>query len=703
MRLNDLFTPKPKENSSKYFLGLEINESLIKTALWQVENETSSVVSLGSFEMWDSEETLINGVDSSLTEAVRGLDQKPDEVILGLPNSWLVEGGTKIHQSKKVIINKVIKELGLKPIGMVNIADAIIAYLKVQEGVPPTAILLEIYNLKVVVSLINIGQTVASEDVVRSDDLARDVEEGLARLDVDKLPARFILTDGSNMENEVQQITSYPWTEKLSFLHLPKVQALPIDFSIKAIALAGGTEAAKSLGLEIAQPTPKNDLETVGFSLESDVVEPVFEKTEETEETVEEPISEPELEPKPKLKVSFKLPHFTLPPFPKLPTVKIPRLAYLLFLLIPLILIPLVLTFYQLFVVKYDLLLVMDPKRVSKSIDITVAETQKPDSPTLVAQKKNLSASASESAPTTGEVTVGDKAVGRVTIYNYSLAPLSLKSGTKIYFNNLAYTLGSASVAASSSSTLADNGDRITSPGKVTIDASAGKIGAEYNLDKGVQFSVDNFPKSNVIANSDTPFTGGSSRTVKAVSKSDQDKLLNSVSQKIKQQIEDQLRQDNDDLRILPANDLKFSTKNYSANLNEEATTFSLDLAASQDVLVYSYTGLLQLVQSEALKGEEAGFAPVSSQTSLGIGEMKKNPDGSFTTSVKVDLELIPVFNSGDYAKLLTLKTRSGARSKLENLNNFVDIKYTSKPKIPLFNNLLPALPGNIRISVTTK
>lgn len=695
MRLNDLFTPKSKENSSKYFLGLEINESLIKTALWQIEDETPSVVSLGSFEMWDSEETLINGVDSSLTEAVRGLDQKPDEVILGLPNSWLVEDGTKIHQSKKAIINKVIKELGLKPIGMVNIADAIIAYLKVQEGVPPTAILLEIYNLKVVVSLISTGQTVASEDVVRSDDLARDVEEGLARIEVDKLPARFILTDGSNMENEVQQITSYPWTEKLPFLHLPKVQALPIDFSIKAIALAGGTEAAKSLGLEIAQPTPKNDLETVGFSLESNVAEPVF---EEVEETVEEPIPEP----KPKLKINFKLPHFTLPPLPKLPTIKISKLAYLLFLLIPLVLIPLALTFYQLFIVKYDLLLVMDPKRVSKSIDITVAESQKPDSPTLIAQKKNLSASASESAPTTGEVTVGDKAVGQISVYNLTPAPLILKAGTKVTSpGGLVYLLDKELKVASRSA-LTDPPFTIT-PGSSSVNITAGKIGAEFNLDKGTQFAVDNFPKSNVIASSDTTLSGGSSRSVKAVSKTDQEKLLSSVSQKIKQQIEDQLRQDNDDLRTLPANDLKFSTKNYSANLNQEATTFTLDLAASQDVLVYSYTGLLQLVQNEALKGEEAGFTPVPSQTSLGIGEMKKNPDGSFTTTVKVDLELIPIFNSSDYAKMLTFKTRAGARSKLENLNNFVDIKYTARPKIPLFNNLLPALPENIRISVTTK
>src|SRR3989344_591247 len=99
---NNLFTPKNKKTDTEYFLAVEIHESLIKTAVWQVESETPSIVALGSYELWDSEDSLINGVDASLTDAIKGLQKEPDRVILGLPDSWLSE--SKIHPTKQKLI-----------------------------------------------------------------------------------------------------------------------------------------------------------------------------------------------------------------------------------------------------------------------------------------------------------------------------------------------------------------------------------------------------------------------------------------------------------------------------------------------------------------------------------------------------------------------------------------------------------------------
>ena len=353
--------------------------------------------------MWDSQETLVNGIDSSLTEAVKGLNQEPTEVIFGLPNSWLIEDGAKIHPTKKGVIGKILKELNLKPLGMVNIADAIIAHLKTQEGVPPTAILLEIYPLKVVVSLVTTGKIVATEEVGRSDDLSRDVEEGLARVEVEKLPARFILTDGSNLENEVQQITSYPWTEKLPFLHLPKVQSLPIDFSIRSIALAGGSEVAKSLGLEVTVQKREEEMDNLDFVPEEEPKEEIIQ-----EEDIVTPTKTPLVLP------SFKMP--TLPPIkvpkfslPKLsfPQIRIPKWSYALLITIPIFLLLASLIVFQLFFVQYNLLVVMNPKRISKTVNISLASSQKEDTPTLIGNKQTFTETASETAPTTGEATVG--------------------------------------------------------------------------------------------------------------------------------------------------------------------------------------------------------------------------------------------------------------------------------------------------------
>lgn len=694
MHLNDIFTPKNKEENAKLFLAVEIHESLIKSAVWQVKDETTSVVSLGSFEMWDSQETLINGIDSSLTEAVKGLNQEPTEVIFGLPNSWLIEDGAKIHPTKKGVIGKILKELNLKPLGMVNIADAIIAHLKTQEGVPPTAILLEIYPLKVVVSLVTTGKIVATEEVGRSDDLSRDVEEGLARVEVEKLPARFILTDGSNLENEVQQITSYPWTEKLPFLHLPKVQSLPIDFSIRSIALAGGSEVAKSLGLEVAVQKKEEEIDSLDFVPEEEPREEII-QDEPTKVTPALPTFKmPTLPP-------IKIPKFSLPKL-SLPQIKLPKWSYALLVAVPIFLILISLIVFQLFFVQYNLLVVMNPKRVSKTVNISLASSQKDDTPTLIGNKQTFTQTASETAPTTGEATVGEKAVGQVTIYNLSPAPLVLKSGTKIISpNNLTfYTDKELHVASRSAPTPPSF---VITPGSSSVSITAARIGAEFNLDKGVQFSVDNYPKSNVIASSDTSLSGGSSRAVKAVSKSDQDKLIASVGTKIKQAINDKIVQGDADHHSLPINDQKITSKNFSANINEEATSLTLDMTVSQDVLIYSYSQLISLLEQESLKGEDLGFSPISSQTSISLAEPKANTDGSFTTSAKVDLELVPTINLDTFAKSLTLKTRAAAKKQFENLSNFAEIKYSVSPKIPFLSDILPLKPENIHITVTTK
>ena len=124
MNLKKLLTSQKKVPQQEHFLALEIHESLIKTAVWKIEEAESVISSLGSFELWDSEESLINGVDASLSAATKGLLEKPTKVILGLPEPWLE--GDKIHPTKTKLIKHVLTELGLKPIGLVTSTQAII-------------------------------------------------------------------------------------------------------------------------------------------------------------------------------------------------------------------------------------------------------------------------------------------------------------------------------------------------------------------------------------------------------------------------------------------------------------------------------------------------------------------------------------------------------------------------------------------------
>lgn len=688
MAFNNIFSPKKQKNTPQLFLAVEIHESMIKSAVWQVEDETSSIVALGSYELWDTEDSLINGVDASLTEAVRGLDTEPDRIILGLPDSWLIEN--QIHPTKQKLIRRLIKELDLRAIGMVTITEAIVFHLKTQEGVPPTAILLEIYPSKVIVSLVNLGEIQAQEEVGRSDDLARDVEEGLARFEAEKLPARFILTNGGNLENEEQQIIGYSWTEKLPFIHLPKVQVLPIDFSIRAIALSGGSEAARSLGLEIASenvpPTPTeeksnamvesvtSDLASIGFSLDGEVEK--IEEVREAEET------------KTKVNPLSKLPHFTLP------KLRLPHLTLIFPILVIFLLVGGLIAYYFFFG-KVKVIMSIAPIHVSQTIDVSIGTSTKDNFLSVIATKKTLSAKASDSLPTTGEALVGDKATGRVIVY--TTKAINLKAGSKITSpTGQVFTIDTEVSVASGS---ADAYNRATVP----VNVTATKIGGDGNLDKDTKLTVDGHQKSDTIAVVDTGLTGGSSRTVKAVDKKDQERLLTQVSDKIKASIEDQLKASDPDNRSLVVGALKFTTKTFDHTIGQEANTLHLDLAADMEVLVYSKKEMLSQIEKKILATVDPGLVFDPEQTQVSFTDPIPIDANTFATKANVDAVLFPKINEAEFTKVVRGKSITALKNILQTIPGYQSATVYVSLKWPLLDQYLPLNSAGYSYSIAPK
>src|SRR3989344_1369535 len=696
---NNLFTPKNKKTDRELFLAIEIHESLIKTAVWQVEDEKASIVSVGSYELWDSEDSLINGTDASLTEAIKGLASQPDRVILGLPESWLVDN--KVHPTKQKIIKRLKDDLSIRPIGVVTITEAVIRHLKEQEGIPPTAILLEIYPSKVIVTLVNIGEKQAIEEVGRSDDLARDVEEGLARFDAEKLPARFILTNGSDPSDKEQQIVSYPWTEKLPFMHIPKVQVLPIDFSIRAIALSGGAEAAKSLGIEIAeedQPqagpalalpveSVTSDFSSLGFKLEAEEEAP-FEEEIATETLPKEP-------PAPKTGFKLSLPR------PQLPTLNFSPRALLFVPLVLLVLLALSITAYYFLQGRVKVTLAVSPLRRDQVIDMAIGANPVADLLTVPATKKTISAKASDSLPTTGEAVVGEKATGKVDLFNYTSQPISLKTGTKIISGNLNFTLDGAVTIASSSGVIDDKGNR--PPGSTVANVAATRIGAEHNLDKGTLFTIDTYPQLSMLARADAAFAGGTSRTVKAVAKEDQEKLLAAVGEKIKAAIDDQLKKEDPDNRSLAVGPLKFNTKNFDHPVGEEATTLNLDLAADLPVLVYSRKQLLSQVEEKVLQSANPGQVLAAEHTQISLTDPVPGSNDTFTTKANVSAVLLPELSGEKLAGETKGKRVTVLKDLLQTVPGFASATAEIYPNIPLLNSFLPLNAKHFVFNVITE
>lgn len=710
MNLVNLLGHKTKTPEPEYFLAVEIHESLIKTALWEIEAGAPQVLSVGSYESWADEESLINGVDASLEQATKTIKAQPRRVIFGLPDSWM--DGLKIHTTKTKLLTRLIKELGLEPIGMVAINQAIAHYLRKCEGMPPTSILLEIYTSKIAVSYIYLGEVKATEEVAKSGDLARDVEEGLTRIELENYPARFILTNGGALEDESQQITAYPWQERLPFKHLPKVEVLPVDFSIRAVALTGGTEAVQYLGVEIKEDeiseatnlivpeeTPATMAE-LGFSYEESPAPSSFsqivpEITPPIAFSDEEGSNPDYIEPEyaiPQEQVDHDIPQkkaITLK-LPTLPKISFPHFSKNRFSWLPLLLIPIFLGLgiaAYLFFGESLITIHFTPQKLNRDLKIAIADTPQSDLPTLIATKKSITGSAHESIPTTGTANVGEKATGTITIANKTPAPIVLKAGTVILNDTGKYSfvLQSAVTVASASS---DPIDPIS--GKATgVQITAIKIGAEYNLLKGAIFSVDNFSKTVTAAVSETDFTGGTSRTVNAVSKIDQDKLLAVATEKIKSQIQAGTQAQDPNSKSLPLSDFQFTKKQFDHGIGEEATTLSLDLSGSVETLNYSQDSLYSLVSGQLKDQIYTGSYITPGSTTVSLNNPVKS-GSAYQATATVDASIYPTIDEARLIDYIKGQPTSSIRHFFEPIQGFVDASIKISPPLPLITKILP-------------
>jgi len=710
VNLVNLFGNKSKAPEPEYFLAVEIHESLIKTALWEILEGQPEIVNVGSYESWTDEDSLINGVDSSLEQAIKVIKGQPKRVIFGLPDSWMEQD--KIHATKTKLITHLCKELGLDPIGVVTTNRAVAHYLKKREGMPPTVILLEVYTSKVAVSYVYLGEVKQTEEAARSGDLAHDVEEGLTRMDLPNYPARFILTNGNSLEEESQQITAFPWTDRLPFKHIPKVEVLPIDFSIKSIALTGGVEAVQFLGMEVVEDESPNatvgddsnlvipvetpsSMEEIGFAYEETSAPADIPVAPSTPEVVSDDDSSPEIsedEPeyafsdevappqKPRLAIKLpRIPKYSLPSLPHF------GFSWLFLLAIPAVLI--IVFIGYLFFGQVQITIHFDPQKISRQIGIAIAESSQSGIPTLIATKKTFTGSATESVPTTGTATVGDKASGTITIANKSVAPIVLKAGTAITNDTgkYVYTLVSPVTVASASS---DPIDPVS--GKANgVQVTAVRIGAEYNLTKNTIFSVDNFSKSIAAAIAESDFTGGTSRTVNAVSKADQDKVLATATEKIKSQVKVDSEIQTPGFKTLPLSDIQFTKKQFDHNLNEEATSVSLVLEGSLEALVYSENDLYSLTIEQIKDQIPSGSSTTRESTVIHV-ENPTKVDGSYQAKVIIEAPLFPGIDENKLAGYIKGKPTASIRHFFEPISGFTSADVKIYPPIPFITKILP-------------
>lgn len=703
MELKNLLTKlkHKEENHQEYFFAVEVTEELIKTAIWTVADGQTQVVKVGQSQTWDgqTQEKLVSAIDQSISAISANISPEPSGVIFGLPEAWL--DSDNIVPDKKNYLKAICQELELKPLGFVISNTAVIQYLKIDEGTPPSAIFLQLNSTEINLSLVKLGKLVGTQLVGRSGDLGQDVEEGLSRFDkIDTLPSRMILYDGqTDFEEDKQQLTSYDWEEKLPFIHFPKVEVLPADASIKAISLAGGSEVAKSLGFEIKPPSPppaESTAADLGFSAQDIALT----------KTPELPVvKEPKPEPKPMVDkpnliqlIKEKLSRLKFPSAPK--TIILIAAGFIGLLI-------LVFSAYW-YLPKAQITLYFESKTIETNLTLTIdpqASTLDPVKAILPGESVDISVEGSQSIPTTGTALIGDPATGNITIYNKTAQTKSFPKNTVLIgSNSLTFSIDEDTTVASKSSKPKDDGTgEEVVYGQADASITAQNIGSDSNLSAGSQLSFKQFSEDDYYAKT-SGLSGGTSQEVKAVSQADQDKLLAAATTELisKAQTELQSRLGGDKALVTVEDQEKFISKKFNHAVNEKADTLVLEAKLEYTALSYSQKDL-QLLLNEAVKEKIPENFQVSDSSETELEPARLNKDKTATIQAAFKANLLPKLDLEAIKKQLKGHYPAAIQDYLTSLPSFLSADIIIKPNLPSGLKTLPHVAKNIVLEVKSK
>lgn len=739
--------PLDKNSSSpvEYYLSLLVNEKKVKSAIWYITKANEKDIVFGNPESWgnNNPEELIVAADASVASAVTKLSslegKQPEKVILGIPESWVQENS--IEQGKQNLFQQVCKKIGLKPVGFIVTPEAIAHFLKSEEGGLPSLILINTGEDEITVSLILKGKFLGSKVVGRSDNLALDLEEGLLRFDIrDSLPNRILLInddENQNIEEARQTLVAYPWVgpegeKKLNFLQLPKVEVADPNFEIKAVVLAGfreiNPEKTESPSFfsqtdkEEAIPSKEENLqleepvEDFGFVKSEDILisRPSISSTSEFESSTEVRESNDNVysvSPVPRETVRKKVALFRKPLsiFSFFKKIKLPRLRLgLKFGKVPIIFAVAFLVVAGLVLFSFwnwaraEVKIFVESQKIDKEFEFAVSEeTEGVDFREMLVPARKLThqVSGSKAATVTGKKTVGDKAKGEIIVYNRTEQTKKIPKGSIIKGQGgLKFIIDEEVNVASKT---ADLGMGVDKWGEVKTKATAADIGSQYNIASDSVLSFETVSSSSLLIKNPSAFSGGTSREIQAVSKTDrenlQKELLSELREVAKLEITNSISQG--DYLLEDSFNLESKTDSFSHEVDEEATSLSLDEEAEFSVLYVKEEDFLALIE-QVLSGEvNEGYLrqPSSGDRAFSVVDAKK---GIYKASVKE--EFLPEIDIAIIPSQLKNKQFAKGEKILKSMNKVSGISISVSPKPFSYLKLFPIKEQNISVSMET-
>ncbi len=222
-----------KKVKKEYFLALLLKDESICALICEETLGKIHVVSEKEEFFQDTIETataeeLLDIADKAISTAETSLPQgvETQKTIFGVKESWVED--LKIRKEYLGKLKHLSDTLGLSPIGFIVIHEAIAHLLQKEEGAPISAVLVEIGEKVLAVSLLRAGRIIDTKKAKIEDSIAQTTDRILHHFtNFEVLPSRIILYSKKEVETIAQEFIKHQWSKLFHFYMFHRLHSFP--------------------------------------------------------------------------------------------------------------------------------------------------------------------------------------------------------------------------------------------------------------------------------------------------------------------------------------------------------------------------------------------------------------------------------------------------------------------------------------------
>ena len=301
--------------------------------------------------------------------------------------------------------------------------------------------------------------------------------------------------------------------------------------------------------------------------------------------------------------------------------------------------------------------------------------------------------------PATGQKTIGTKSSATITFYNnLDSNSHSLKSGTQLSSSSKTFILKSSIVIPGAGV----SGGNVV-PGSVQAGIEASQVGADYNVKAG-RFTILGLSASEqagIYGQSSKDLSGGMSRKAQVVSQQDYDNAKNKLISDLSTSLKKELDKKTSGKKILDkALVIPDPSITSSANVNDEAKSFDMNLKYKEQVIVFDNSAMKDFLV-QILKKQVAQDKAVTIANDSDVGLVVKNTaydKSRLDLSANVIAKVSANIDTQSIKNQILGKSSSSAESLIKGRPNISSITIDIWPAI--WFKRIPNLSRNVDVKI---